>query len=211
MHELALRQNLITDQDPKGSGSLFLSEEERRTLVQEGLPVPARLPLTKREEEALKIVRRKIKNKLSAQESRRKRKEYMETLERRIDGVRGENDKLRKKMQSLESENRSLLSQLRRLQQGHSAARNVATQTSVCLTALLLLFVVFLPATPFESLRPTKMAEMTEGRLLMSEADNCDVPLLPAEPPEWNDSYWSLRNYVSWPLDAGGKTGRVVE
>ena len=62
--------------------------------MQEGFPVPTKLPLMREEEEALKIVRRKIKNKvkngrafqlpnsfafqLSAQESRRKRKEYME-------------------------------------------------------------------------------------------------------------------------------------
>lgn len=72
-----------------------LSAEERRTLIQEGYPVPTRLPLTKSEEEALKIVRRKIKNKLSAQESRRKRKEYMDTLEQRCQGYFNENTQLK--------------------------------------------------------------------------------------------------------------------
>lgn len=45
---------------------MLLSTEERRTLIQEGLPVPTKLPLSKQEEEALKIVRRKIKNKVCA-------------------------------------------------------------------------------------------------------------------------------------------------
>ncbi|KAA8580357.1 hypothetical protein FQN60_005892, partial [Etheostoma spectabile] len=66
----------------QGSGPLMLTEEERRTLVAEGYPVPTKLPLTKSEEKALKKIRRKIKNKISAQESRRKKKEYMDALEK---------------------------------------------------------------------------------------------------------------------------------
>lgn len=43
----------------------MLTEEEKRTLVAEGYPVPTELPLTKTEEKSLKKVRRKIKNKVS--------------------------------------------------------------------------------------------------------------------------------------------------
>jgi cyclic AMP-responsive element-binding protein 3 len=98
------------------SGILVLTEEERRTLVAEGYPIPTKLPLTKQEEKNLKKIRRKIKNKISAQESRRKKKEYLEHLEKRVEFVSMENITLRKKLDALESNNKSLASQLQKLQ-----------------------------------------------------------------------------------------------
>ena len=62
----------------------MLTDEERRTLIAEGYPIPQRFPLSKAEERSLKKIRRKIKNKISAQESRRKKKEYMEELEKKV-------------------------------------------------------------------------------------------------------------------------------
>ncbi|CAG5927343.1 unnamed protein product [Menidia menidia] len=82
----------------QGSGPLMLTEEERRTLVAEGYPVPTKLPLTKAEEKALKKIRRKIKNKISAQESRRKKKEYMDALEKKVETCSNENNELRRKV-----------------------------------------------------------------------------------------------------------------
>ncbi|KAI5641900.1 bZIP transcription factor domain-containing protein [Phthorimaea operculella] len=107
---------LISNQ-PKGStGTLVLTEEEKRTLLAEGYPVPTRLPLTKAEEKSLKKIRRKIKNKISAQESRRKKKEYMDQLERKVEVLISENTDYRKRVETLESKNASLLSQLAALQ-----------------------------------------------------------------------------------------------
>ncbi|KAG4069692.1 hypothetical protein HA402_002271 [Bradysia odoriphaga] len=89
---------LISSQ-PKGStGSLLLTEEEKRTLIAEGYPIPTRLPLTKAEEKSLKKIRRKIKNKISAQESRRKKKEYVDQLERKVEVVTSENTDCRKQL-----------------------------------------------------------------------------------------------------------------
>ncbi|EFO18727.1 hypothetical protein LOAG_09769 [Loa loa] len=112
MHEMAVKQKLITEQDPKGYGLLHLSSEEKRALLQEGYKLPTTLPLTKSEEEALKVIRRKIKNKLSAQESRRKRKEYMNALEKKIQYYRTENSALKLKVKDLEQRNRSLSNEL---------------------------------------------------------------------------------------------------
>ncbi|KAJ7414690.1 Cyclic AMP-responsive element-binding protein 3-like protein 1 [Willisornis vidua] len=88
------------------SGPLLLTEEEKRTLIAEGYPIPTKLPLTKAEEKALKRVRRKIKNKISAQESRRKKKEYVECLEKKVETYTTENNELWKKVETLENANR---------------------------------------------------------------------------------------------------------
>ncbi|KAL3086635.1 hypothetical protein niasHT_037761 [Heterodera trifolii] len=117
MHDLALKYRLITSQNVRGHGSINLSAEEKRTLIQEGFPIPTKLPLLREEEEALKIVRRKIKNKLSAQESRRKRKEYMDMLEKRVHAYFADNTQLRQKVRQLEAQNRFLATQLQRVQQ----------------------------------------------------------------------------------------------
>ncbi|KAM4614776.1 cyclic AMP-responsive element-binding protein 3-like protein 2 [Polymixia lowei] len=133
----------------QGSGPLMLTEEERRTLVAEGYPVPTKLPLTKAEEKALKKIRRKIKNKISAQESRRKKKEYMDALEKKVETCSNENNELRRKVENLECTNKSLLQQLQSLQavvagKVPKSCRVAGTQTSSCLMVVVLCFAVFL-------------------------------------------------------------------
>ncbi|KAG8550736.1 hypothetical protein GDO81_021937 [Engystomops pustulosus] len=131
----------------QGTGPLMLTEEEKRTLVAEGYPIPTKLPLTKAEEKALKKIRRKIKNKISAQESRRKKKEYMDSLEKRVENCSSENGDLRKKVEVLENTNRTLLQQLQRLQamvagKVSRSYKAASTQTSTCLMVVVLCFAV---------------------------------------------------------------------
>ncbi|XP_056157093.1 cyclic AMP-responsive element-binding protein 3-like protein 1 [Lampris incognitus] len=134
----------------QGSGPLLLTEEEKRTLVAEGYPVPNKLPLTKSEEKALKRVRRKIKNKISAQESRRKKKEYVECLEKKVESYTSENGDLWRKVENLETTNRSLLQQLQKLQSLVSgkvaphSCKMASTQTGTCLMMVVLCFVLVL-------------------------------------------------------------------
>ncbi|XP_078272653.1 cyclic AMP-responsive element-binding protein 3-like protein 2 isoform X1 [Rhinoraja longicauda] len=131
------------------SGPLILTEEEKRTLIAEGYPIPVKLPLTKAEEKALKKIRRKIKNKISAQESRRKKKEYMDTLEKKVESCSNENSELRKKVENLEKANRSLLQQLQGLQvlvagKVPRSCKMASTQTSTCLMIVVLCFAIAL-------------------------------------------------------------------
>lgn len=137
-------QPFFTNPIPQ-SGVLILSEEEKRTLISEGYPVPTKLPLTKQEEKNLKKIRRKIKNKISAQESRRKKKEYVEALEKRVESFSQENNDLKKKLEMLETNNRSLLGQLQKLQSiVGKVTRTTTSGTGTVLMVLVLCFAVFL-------------------------------------------------------------------
>ncbi|XP_036103384.1 cyclic AMP-responsive element-binding protein 3-like protein 2 [Molossus molossus] len=150
----------------QGSGPLVLTEEEKRTLIAEGYPIPTKLPLTKSEEKALKKIRRKIKNKISAQESRRKKKEYMDSLEKKVESCSTENLELRKKVEVLENTNRTLLQQLQKLQtlvmgKVSRTCKLASTQTGTCLMVVVLCFAVafgsfFQGSGPYPS--ATKMA-----------------------------------------------------
>ncbi|KFV57193.1 Cyclic AMP-responsive element-binding protein 3-like 3, partial [Gavia stellata] len=95
---------------------LVLTEEERQLLEKEGVSLPTCLPLTKAEEQLLKKVRRKIRNKQSAQDSRRRRKIYVDGLENRVAACTAQNHELEKKVQQLQQQNTSLLEQLQKLQ-----------------------------------------------------------------------------------------------
>ncbi|NXG40516.1 CR3L4 protein, partial [Dromaius novaehollandiae] len=112
---------------------LLLTEEEKRLLSQEGVTLPSCLPLTKAEERILKKVRRKIRNKQSAQDSRRRKKEYLDGLESRAAACSAQNQELQKKVQELEKCNGSLLSQLQALQALLKPTSTKAAQTSTCI------------------------------------------------------------------------------
>ncbi|NXQ81745.1 CR3L3 protein, partial [Nyctibius grandis] len=119
---------------------LVLTEEERQLLEKEGVPLPTCLPLTKAEERLLKKVRRKIRNKQSAQDSRRRRKIYVDGLENRVAVCTAQNHELEKKVQLLQDQNMSLLKQLRKLQ---ALVRQSTTKTTTAKTCTMVVVLSF--------------------------------------------------------------------
>uniref|UniRef100_A0A8C8S676 cAMP responsive element binding protein 3 n=1 Tax=Pelusios castaneus TaxID=367368 RepID=A0A8C8S676_9SAUR len=123
---------------------LTLTEEEKQLLEKDGVSLPSHLPLTKAEERLLKRVRRKIRNKQSAQDSRRRKKVYMDGLENRVVTCTAQNHELQKKVQLLQKENLSLLEQLRKLQALVRQSSTKTTTASTCVMVLLLSFCLIL-------------------------------------------------------------------
>ncbi|KFP14203.1 Cyclic AMP-responsive element-binding protein 3-like 3, partial [Egretta garzetta] len=112
---------------------LVLTEDEKKLLAKEGVSLPTQLPLTKYEERVLKKIRRKIRNKQSAQESRKKKKEYIDGLESRMSACTAQNQELQRKVLHLEKQNSSLLEQLKKLQALVVQSSNKAAQTGTCI------------------------------------------------------------------------------
>lgn len=142
----------LDDLKPSGSQKrgkyppLELSEEERRICEREGIKLPSHYPLSRDEERNLKRIRRKIRNKVSAQDSRKRKKEYLDSMEDRVRQCTEENDELHKRIEQLESQNKTLASQLKRLHPiivsgGFTTRQN---QTSTAMMVLLLSTALFL-------------------------------------------------------------------
>ncbi|XP_068582120.1 cyclic AMP-responsive element-binding protein 3-like protein 3-A [Cebidichthys violaceus] len=138
---------------------LILNEDEKKLLVKEGVTLPSQLPLTKYEERILKKIRRKIRNKQSAQESRKKKKEYIDGLEGRMAACNAHNQELQRKVSQLQKCNMSLMEQLRRLQAMVMNTSNKPAQTGTCVLVLLLSFSLIL----FPSLKPFSDAKVSQG------------------------------------------------
>ncbi|XP_051013083.1 cyclic AMP-responsive element-binding protein 3 isoform X1 [Acomys russatus] len=130
---------------------LVLTEEEKRLLEKEGLTLPSTLPLTKGEEQVLKRVRRKIRNKRAAQESRKKKKVYVGGLESRVLKYTAQNQELQNKVQLLEEQNLSLLGQLRKLQAMVIEIANRTSSGSTCVLVLLFSFCLLLVPAMYSS------------------------------------------------------------
>ncbi|XP_074525383.1 cAMP responsive element binding protein 3-like 3 like [Halichoeres trimaculatus] len=130
---------------------IVLTEEEKRLLSKEGVTIPTHMPLTKAEERTLKRVRRKIRNKQSAQESRKKKKVYVDGLENRVAICTAHNMELQKKVQLLQKQNMSLIEQLRKLQGIVKMSTMKASTTSTCVMVFLLSFclIIFPSVNPF--------------------------------------------------------------
>ncbi|XP_063627188.1 uncharacterized protein LOC134798731 [Cydia splendana] len=132
------------DHAPQNNGGgyprLLLTPEERRLLAKEGITLPTSYPLTKHEERELKRIRRKIRNKISAQDSRKRKKEYVDGLEDRVKQCTAENQTLIRRIKILQSQNQSLSAQLKRLQNVLTGATTAGgkAQPATCLLVLLL-------------------------------------------------------------------------
>ncbi|XP_059193878.1 cAMP responsive element binding protein 3-like 3 like [Centropristis striata] len=137
---------------------IVLTEEEKRLLGKEGVTIPTHMPLTKAEERTLKRVRRKIRNKQSAQESRKKKKVYVDGLENRVAICTAHNLELQKKVQMLQKQNISLIEQLRKLQSMVKMSTMKASTTSTCVMVFLLSFclIIFPSVNPFGGNREQK-------------------------------------------------------
>jgi len=117
-----------TDSYSTNTAPLKLSEEEKRLLNKEGISLPSHYPLTKYEERELKRIRRKIRNKISAQDSRKRKKEYLDKLQAKVTEIEEEKSGLVKRVRLLEAANGKLNAQVKRLQQAlQAAARSAAS------------------------------------------------------------------------------------
>ncbi|KAK9514494.1 hypothetical protein VZT92_027957 [Zoarces viviparus] len=167
---------------------LQLTEEEQKLLTQEGVSLPNNLPLTKAEERILKRVRRKIRNKQSAQDSRRRRKEYIDGLESRAVSCSTQNKELQRTVEQLEKRNMSLLTQMGRLQSLIKQTVSKGAQTSTCLLLVLVsLGLIILPSfspfsrnsSPDDDYRPSGVISrniLTDPSVSQPTADDADVP-----------------------------------
>ncbi|KAG8042136.1 hypothetical protein G9C98_000127 [Cotesia typhae] len=123
---------------------LGLNAEEKRLLQKEGISLPTHHPLTKNEERELKRIRRKIRNKISAQDSRKRKKEYVDSLEDRVKQDAEAKMNLSKRIKVLEStvetqagQIKSQAGQIKRLL-AIIQNRNKNAQPATCLMVLLL-------------------------------------------------------------------------
>ncbi|XP_063742265.1 cyclic AMP-responsive element-binding protein 3-like protein 3-B isoform X2 [Eleginops maclovinus] len=137
---------------------LILNEDEKKLLAREGVNLPSKLPLSKFEERVLKKIRRKIRNKRSAQESRKKKREYVDSLEGRMSACSAHNLKLQRKIQQLEETNSDLLEQLSRLQ---ALIPNGSSRThrGTCILVLLLSFSLLISS----NLQPDPYSQPSKG------------------------------------------------
>ncbi|KFP95870.1 Cyclic AMP-responsive element-binding protein 3-like 3, partial [Leptosomus discolor] len=173
---------------------LVLTEDEKKLLAKEGVTLPTQLPLTKYEERVLKKIRRKIRNKQSAQESRKKKKEYIDGLESRMSACTAQNQELQRKVLHLEKQNSSLLEQLKKLQALVVQSSNKAAQTGTCIAVLLLSFalIVFPSISPFASskaeadgdFRPVRVFSRSLHNAAASRVAYTQPPARDEKPPE---------------------------
>lgn len=196
-----LQQHPLAASQLLGPGSghcqeLVLTEDEKKLLAKEGVTLPTQLPLTKYEERVLKKIRRKIRNKQSAQESRKKKKEYIDGLENRMSACTAQNQELQRKVLHLEKQNLSLLEQLKHLQALVVQSTSKPAHAGTCIAVLLLSFVlIILPSiSPFTANKVDSPGDFVPVRVFSRTLHNHaasrvapDVTPGPEVPGPWPD------------------------
>ncbi|XP_029381352.1 cyclic AMP-responsive element-binding protein 3-like protein 3-A [Echeneis naucrates] len=154
---------------------LVLNEDEKSLLAKEGVNLPSKLPLSKFEERVLKKIRRKIRNKRSAQESRKKKRDYVDSLEGRMSACSAHNLELQRKIQQLEETNSALLEQLNQLEALLPNSSSKSTHKGACLLVLLLSFSLLIASNlqpdPYSQL---SQREYTETKVLSRSLQSVD-------------------------------------
>lgn len=153
----------------ESGGSIDLTSEEQEVLSQNGWDPT---------EKNLKKARRKIKNKISAQESRRRKRDYLSNLEERLSNYSTENNQLKKELEKEQADKKSLLCQLRELQQvvnQRFQGKNVKTATTQTSAAVM---VVLLCMTIFKGSWSTQDEDdaMLHGQSVMEDFDYTTPP-----------------------------------
>nr|CAD7408642.1 unnamed protein product [Timema cristinae] len=157
---------------------LSLSPEEKRLLQKEGVRLPSHYPLTKQEERELKRIRRKIRNKISAQDSRKRKKEYIDGLEDRVKQCTEDNINLVRRMKLLQTQNQTLTAQIRRLQALLSRGTAKTAQPATCLMVLMLsMALVMMPSLrPNGTTHSQTSAEMSPDQDINIPSESSSLP-----------------------------------
>lgn len=106
----------------------MICAEDRALLAEHGVPINPEGLLTPQLEIELRKLRRKIKNKMSAKDSRKRRKAYLCDLEEKSTDLQGH-------VTALQNENRALLAKLHQLQALHARQAGSAAAAAVTSSA----------------------------------------------------------------------------
>ncbi|RWS25064.1 cyclic AMP-responsive element-binding protein 3-like protein 3 [Leptotrombidium deliense] len=140
------KQNHTRSSRSKAITDIVLTDEEIRLLSKEGYQnfPTGNTPLTKQEERVLRKIRRKIRNKKSAQCSRQRKKEYLDELEKKFEKCSSDNHILRKENLRLKKANESLMIKLKRLLILSGVSNGQTSfKTSFFVLILSFMFIVF--------------------------------------------------------------------
>ncbi|KAK9890389.1 hypothetical protein WA026_010482 [Henosepilachna vigintioctopunctata] len=153
--------------------ALNLTNEEKRLLSKEGIQLPTHYPLTKNEERELKRIRRKIRNKISAQDSRKRKKEYVDGLEERAKRSSEEKKYLLQRIKQLQRQNNKLMSHFSKLQALlFKSSTSKATPSTCVMVVLLSALLVSLPNIRLPQKEMNEVEQGARRTLLSSQVDD---------------------------------------